>query len=196
MKRLWHYKNIKKRFLARSETIIYAILILVAWSTLIGLVLFEIQEKESIGIFVSILLLPWGITLPLAYNSMIFETNYIIYKKNLFSRKYKIHYDCLKKIYIDYTGCTISYYKGAKPRIVLFFDNGYKIETNIRYGILWNLIKNKPKQCAVKIVLPVYSLCPENHRELLKDYLTQKQKNKIESLIFQKKEKYNKRTKK
>lgn len=186
----------KNRFFARIEAIIYAIVILAVWSTLIGLVLFEINEKEYIGIFIIILLLPWGIALPLTYNLVIFEANCIIYKKNLFSRKYKIHYDCLKKLYIDYTGCTVSYYKGAKPRIVLFFDNGYKIETNIRYGILWNLIKNKPKQCDVKIALSLYSLCPEKHRELLKDYLTQKQKNEIERLIAKKGAKRRKRTNK
>ena len=89
----------------------------------------------------------------------------------------------MKKTFIDYTGHTVSYYAGAKPRIVLYFFGGYTIATDIRYGILWNLIKNIPKCCNVEIVLSDDDLRLPKHMELLKDYLTEKQKKEIESLI-------------
>ena len=168
----------KKRFFARRESIIYTIVALVVWSILIGVALLEVKEKEYIGVFSGLLLLPWSIALPLGYNSIIFEADHIVYKKNLFFRQCKISYKALNKIYIDYTGCTVSYYKGAKPRIVLFF-NGGTIETNIRCGILYNLISKKPEQCRVKIALT--DLCPHEHQEILNDYLTKKQRETLKN---------------
>ena len=104
-------------------------------------------------------------------------------QEKFFSKKIILKYCNLKKIFIDYTGYTVSRYKGAKPRIVLYFLGGYTIRTDIRYGILWNLIKNIPKGCNVKIVLSDNYLRLPKHMKLLKDYLTQKQKDEIERLI-------------
>lgn len=55
-------------------------------------------------------------------------------------------------------------------------------------------MENKPKHCSVKIALSSYKICPEKHRELLKDYLTGAQKEEITRLLAEKEAKRKKRT--
>ena len=183
-----------KKYLAKRNLFLYCVLILaIASITFMSIILLG-KTKELAAILIISIFLIWTLSLPWVYKTIAFEIEGIVYKKNLFSKKYLIEYECLKKIYIDYTGYTVSYYKGALPRIVLFFDNDSKIETDIRYEFLRYLIENKPKRCSIKIATSSYKICPEKQRELLKDYLTQKQKNEIERLIAEKEAKRRKRT--
>lgn len=185
----------KKKFFAEIELYIMSMIVMVCGSAMF--VVFAIVVNKNIGIFAIItFLLCYIIFLLLGYKLIEFETNYILYKKSFFSKKIILKYSNLKKIFIDYTGFTVSYYKGAKPRIVLYFLGGYVISTDIRYGILWNLIKNIPKDCNMKIVLRDNDLRLPKHIELLKDYLTKKQKDQIERLIAKKQAKRKKRSNK
>lgn len=175
----------KKKFFAKIDVLLYSVFIVLIESIILILIaLFEIKRKEIAAIFIISVLLSWCIALSLGYKTISFETDRFVYKRNLFSRKYIVEYRALNKIYIDYTGCTVSYYKGAQPRIVLLFYNKMKIETNIRYGILLNLIANKPNRCSVKVVLN--GLCSKKEEALLKDYLTTKQKDEIARLLAKK----------
>lgn len=113
----------KKKFFAEIELYIMSMIVMVCGSAMF--VVFAIVVNKNIGIFAIItFLLCYIIFLLLGYKLIEFETNYILYKKSFFSKKIILKYSNLKKIFIDYTGFTVSYYKGAKPRIVLYFLGG------------------------------------------------------------------------
>lgn len=88
----------KKKYLARRNSFFCSILVLVIWSiNLIALILFETKAKQVASGIITIIFLSWVLALPWGYKTISFEEELIVYKKNLFSKKYLIPYECLKK---------------------------------------------------------------------------------------------------
>lgn len=82
--------------------------------------------------------------------TLIFEDEYMVYKKSFFAKPRKFLYSRMTKIDMDYYGGA---WGGCEPAIGVFF-NGKKepvFKADFNYEVAINLIQRKPNGCSVKI---------------------------------------------
>ena len=87
-------------------------------------------------------------------------------------------------------------YGSGEPTVEIYFKKVKKAQVflEIQYELVQQLLQKKPLHSQVKIEFYSLRIFSEKYRELLKDYLTQKQKKEIERLIAKKQAKRKKRS--
>ncbi len=123
-----------------------------------------------------------------------FEDTRFIYRESLFQRKRVFEYKDMEKLELQYTRNT-GRYGGRDKTIFIYFKKRKRsdVHIEIQYEVVKHLIEKKPSQCQVKIEFYSLRLFSEKHRELLKDYLTAKQKEEIARVLAEKEAKRKKK---
>lgn len=128
-------------------------------------------------------------------STVLFKEEGFVYKHNLFSRKRRFKYSEMTQIFADYCCDAGGRYAHTGPMIYVYFLGAPQswFQSNMNYGVLYHLISNKPLRCKVKVRFRKLSDFSKMHRELLKDYMTVKQKDDIERLLKQQEERKKKK---
>ena len=112
------------------------------------------------------------------------EKNELILKKTVFHKKQYFNYKDIKKISLEFYNHPSLYRTSIGPLVLVYFS-GYKnanVVADIQYKLIQQLLEKKPLCSQVKIEFYSLRVFTQKYRELLKDYLTEKQKDKIQRL--------------
>ena len=116
------------------------------------------------------------------------EKNELILKKTVFHKKQYFSYKDIKKISLEFYNHPSVYRTTIGPSVLVYFSGckNASVVADMQYELVQQLLEKKPLHCQVKIEFYSLRIFSEKYRELLKDYLTNRQKEEIERLIAKK----------
>ncbi|MBQ3221700.1 MAG: hypothetical protein IJB34_07045 [Clostridia bacterium] len=193
----------KKKFLIQKTSFLFTVYLLLFYIVFMVLIFSiynsnTIENNIAVYFFIAFLVLVFPCLLFSKGGTIIFEENYFIIKRTALSKKHFFRYDSIKKMHFQEGNTAMGPLKGRDdPTIILSSKNNknVKVYLEIQYEIVQRFIEKKPPHCQVKI--DFFSLrMYEKYGELLKDYLTGRQKEDIQRMIAQKESRRKKRTNK
>ena len=130
--------------------------------------------------------------------TVIFEEEGFIIKKTLFHSKKYFEYDNIEKIELLFYPTGGGRYGAGEPSVVIYFKKvkSAQVILEIQYQLIRTLLEKKTSRSQIKIEFYSLRIFSEKYRELLKDYLTGRQKEDIQRMIAQKESRRKKRTNK
>ncbi len=129
--------------------------------------------------------------------SVVFEDDYFIYRESLLTKKKMGYYRDIEKIHLEFA-CSGTRYGSRDETVFIYFKRRKKwsVHIQIQYELVQQLLEKIPSNCQVKIEFYSLRRFSAKYQELLKDYLTGRQKEDLKRMIAKKEEKQKKKANK
>ena len=191
----------KKKFFTEKSAFWFLVCLFFGYAPIYPIIMLCLNSIETMADKIAVygyvgfvvLLCPLGLLWKGGY--VVFEDKYFIYRETLFAKKKIFQYSDIEKVYFEFArGGTR--YASRDETVFIYFKKRKKwdVHIQIQYALVQQLVEKMPLRCQVKIEFYSLRIFSGKYRELLKDYLSDRQKEEIERLIAQKEAKRKKRT--